>query len=234
MSNPRSIIKGSLRALGRIGRGRDMTGEQAADGLEILNQLLASWNGENLMLPFRTTETLTYASSKNEYTIGSGGDFNTVRPIQILDGYHQDSNGNSYSMEIMSFRRYQDIAYKSISTYPDRLYYESVYPLGRIFFDYQPTTDLTLYLTSMKEITAFADLDTTIGLPAEYDRALKFNLCIDLAPDYGMKVSDEIIMAAKQSKDAVKRIARANREEVLICDSALRGSGLFNIYSGTY
>ena len=83
MSNPRSIIKGAFRALGRLGRGRDLTGDEATDGLELLNQLIASWKGEGLLLPYRTTEQLTYSTSKISYTIGSGGDFNTVRPVQI-------------------------------------------------------------------------------------------------------------------------------------------------------
>lgn len=234
MSNARTIIKGALRALGRIGRGMDMSGDQATDGLEILNQLIASWSGENLVIPSRTTETLTYSTSKNEYTIGSGGDLDTVRPIQILDGYHRLNNQLDYAMEIMSFRRYADIGLKNISTFPERLYYEPEYPLGKIHFDYAPTTDLTLHLISMKPLTAIADLDTAIALPAEYDRALKFNLAMDLAPDYGMQISQSVLNAATESKRNIKRIARANREEVLSLDRGLRHKGGYNIYSDEY
>jgi len=210
-----------------------MTGDQGTDGLEILNQLIASWSGENLTLPYRTTESLPYSSSQNEYTIGSGGDLDTVRPIQILDGYHR-LNGADYSMTLMSFRRYSDIGFKSVAGYPTRLYYEPVYPLGKIYFDLMPTTDLTLYLTSMKALTVIPDLDTTIDLPAEYDRALKFNLMLDIAPDYGMSVSQEVINAARESKQNLKRIARANREEVLGVDNGLRKGITYNIYTDGY
>lgn len=233
MANARTIIKGALRGLGRIGRGMDMTAAQASDGLEILNQLIASWSGESLVLPFRTTETLTYAVSKNEYTIGTGGDLNTARPIQILDAYHR-LNSIDYAMDIMSFRRYADIGLKSISTFPTRLYFEPEYPLAKLHFDLMPATDLTLHLISMKALTSIANLDDTIVLPAEYDRALKFNLMLDLAPDYGMKVSQEIINAATESKANLKRIARANREEVLGVDSGLRSGNHYNIYSDGY
>lgn len=233
MSNARAIISGSLRGLGRIGRGMAMTGDQGTDGLEILNQLIASWSGENLVLPYRTTESLSYSSSKNEYTIGSGGDLDTVRPIQILDGYHR-LNGSDYSMSLMSFRRYGDIGFKAIEGYPTRLYYEPVYPLGKIYFNLMPTTDLTLHLISMKALTAIPDLDTTIDLPAEYDRALKFNLMLDIAPDYGMSVSQEVINAARESKQNLKRIARANREEVLGVDNGLRKGSTYSIYTDGY
>ncbi len=233
MANARTIIKGALRGLGRIGRGMDMTAAQASDGLEILNQLIASWSGESLVLPFRTTETLTYAVSKNEYTIGTGGDFNTVRPIQILDAYHR-LNNIDYAMELMSFRRYADIGLKSIASFPTRLYFESEYPLAKLHFDLMPTTDLTLHLISMKALTSIANLDDTIVLPAEYDRAIKFNLMLDLAPDYGMKVSEEIVNSATESKRNLKRIARANREEILGVDNGLRSGNKYNIYADGY
>lgn len=233
MSNPRSIIKGAFRALGRLGRGRDLTAEEGQDGLELLNQLIASWKGENLLLPSRTTEELTYSTSASTYTIGSGGALNTVRPIQILDAFHRE-NGSDYSMEIMSFRRWGDIAYKGVGTYPERLYYEPEYPLGKIHYDYQPSTGLTLHLISMKEITAFADLTTTINLPSEYDNALRTNLAVMWAPDFGQSASQELMLSAVESKASLKRIARANREEVLTTDGGLRAKSRYNIISDRY
>jgi len=88
----RELLKGSLRALGRVGRGRDMTAEQGADALEIVNQMLASWIGENLTIPARTKRTFSYATSKNEYTIGDGGDLDVgtgvKRPDYVLSLIH--------------------------------------------------------------------------------------------------------------------------------------------------
>jgi len=233
MSTPRTIITGALRGLGRIGRGRSMSADQASDGLEILNQMIASLNGQNLLLPYRTVETLTYSSSASSYTIGSGGDLNTVRPIQILDAYHT-VGGLDYSMEIMDFRRYNDITNKSISTYPERLYYEPVYPLGKIYYDYQPGTSYSLVLTSMKEIGAFASLDTSISLPSEYDKFMKFNLMVDLCPDYGMQIPDAVMVGATESKQALKRISAANRATTLNSDLGLRSVGQYNINSDSY
>lgn len=235
MSTPRELIKGAHRSLGRIGRGRDMSAEQAADGFELLNQLLASLNGESLMLPSRTTEQLTYSASQSTYTIGaSGADLTTVRPLQILDAFHRDGSGSDYSMQLMSFRRWGDINYKTVGTYPERLYYEPEYPLGKLHFDYQPTTSLTLHLISMKEITAFTDLDETINLPAEYDRYFRTHLAIELAPDYGMSVPQEVMFSADKAEKAIKRLARANREEVLTLDSGLKSRNRFNIISDRY
>ena len=208
-----------------------MSAEQAADGLEILNQLLSSWNGENLMLPFRTTETLTYSASQSVYTIGSGGDLDTVRPIQIIDAYH-DNGGTSYPMRTMTLQQYNNIETKAISTFPERYYYEPVSTLGKLYFDFQPTTAMSLILTSMKEVTAFASLDTSIPLASEYDRALRTNLMIDIAPEYGMSVSQETMFSATESKAAIKRIARANRESVMSIDLGLRKSPTYSIYKG--
>ena len=234
MSNPRSIIKGAFRSLGRLGRGRDLTGDESTDGLELLNQLIASWKGEGLLLPYRTTEQLTYSTSKISYTIGSGGDFNTVRPVQTVDAFHRDGTGVDYSMDQMNLREFNNIAYKNVGKYPERYYYEPEYPLGKIHFDYLPDTGLTLHLISMNEVTAFADLTTTINLPSEYDKALRSNLAVDWAPDFGQAVSSELMLGAVESKNALKRIAKANREDTLVIDSGLRTRGRYNINSDRY
>jgi hypothetical protein len=232
MSNARSIIKRSLQSIGKIGRGRDMTAEQAADGLELLNQLIASWKGEGLTIPFRTTEELTYSTSKTSYTIGTGGDLSTVRPTQIISAFHRDGSGSDYPMRMMTLNEFNEIRYKDISTYPDRLYYESVYPLGVINFDYQPNTDFTLHLTSLKEITEFTDLDAEIELPAEYDRALRSNLSIETAPDYGQAVSKELMFTATESKANIKRLNSSNRDNVMTVDIGLRKGNIGNILNG--
>lgn len=232
MATPRTIIKAAHRSLGRIGRGRDMSAEQAADGLEAINMVLGMMNGENLLLPSRTTETLTYSTSASTYTIGSGGALDTVRPIQILDAFHRDGSGVDFALTLMSFRQWGDIPNKSSSTYPQRLYYEPEYPLGKIHYDYKPPTDLTLHLISMKTITAFSDLDTTINLPVEYDAYLKTQTAIHLASDYGMSVPQEVMYIADKAEKAIKRIAKANREEVLVIDSGLKSRGHFNINIG--
>ena len=236
MSNARSIIKRSLQSIGKTGRSRDMTADQAADGLEFLNQLIASWKGEGLTIPFRTTETFNYGNlgltSQTSYTIGTGGDLSTVRPTQIISAFHRDSSSSDYPMRMMTLNEFNEIRYKDIATYPDRFYYESVYPLGIIYFDYQPRTDLTLHLTSLKEITEFTDLDAEIELPAEYDRALRSNLTIETAPDYGQAVSQELMLTALESKANIKRLNKANRNDVMTLDIGLRKGNIGNIYNG--
>ena len=236
MSNARSIIKGALRSIGKISRGRDMGSEQEQDGLELLNQLIASWKGEGLTMPFRTTETFSYSglglSPSTSYTIGSGGDFNTVRPIKIIDAFHRDTSDSDYAMREMTLQEFNDISYKPVGTYPDRYYYEAEYPLGKLHFDYQPSTNLTLHLVTLKEITAFADLTTAIDLPAEYDRALRTNLAVELAPDYGQTVSPELMYSATESKANLKRLNSANRLNTMTLDTGLLRGRVGNIYDG--
>ena len=236
MSNSRSIIKASLRSIGKIGRGMAMTAEQEQDGLELLNQLIASWKGEGLTLPFRTTETFSYSglglSPATSYTIGSGGDFDTVRPVQIVDAFHRDTSDSDYAMREMTLQEFNDISYKPVGTYPDRYYYESEYPLGKIHFDYQPSVNLTLHLVTLKEITAFADLTTTIALPAEYDRALRTNLAVELAPDYGTTVSQELMYSATESKANIKRLNSSTRLNTMTMDTGLLKGRAGNIYDG--
>jgi hypothetical protein len=136
-------------------------------------------------------------------------------------------------MREMTLNEFNAISYKNISTYPDRYYYEPTYPLGTIYFDYKPSTDLTLHLTSHKEIASFLDLDQALELPDEYARALRTNLAIETAPDYGQKVSQELINSAVESKANIKRLNKGNRLDVMTIDTGLiRSNTVGNILDG--
>ena len=76
------------------------------------------------------------------------------------------------------------------------------------------------------------DLDAEIELPAEYDRALRSNLTIETAPDYAQAVSQELMLTALESKANIKRLNKANRNDVMTLDIGLRKGNIGNIYNG--
>jgi len=233
MADVRDLVKGALRSIGRVGRGKPMSAEAGADGLEILNQMLSYWATESLMVPVRTTEAFTYPSQKSTYTIGVGGDLDTVQPIQIVAAFHRD-NGTDFPMKSMSLKQFNAIRVKAISTYPTRYYFSPGLALGEISFDYEPSTSYQLHLTTLKALTAFTSLNDAVTLPAGWEFAIRTNLAVALASDYGMAASQSVQIDAMNSKKSIKRIAKANREETLVMDSGLTHGNSFDILSGGF
>src|SRR5512147_1496952 len=85
-----TLIKSSLRVIGAFAPGETPPNHEIQDGLQAMKSMLRSWSARNLRLYFTTQEShaLTGAAF---YTIGTGGDWNTVRPVSIRSAYVRDS-----------------------------------------------------------------------------------------------------------------------------------------------
>ena len=122
---------------------------QLDDGLVLLNNMIGSWSAEGLIIPYKTTENVALVVGQASYTIGSAGNFDTVRPIKIINAFIRDSNNVDYVVDVsMTREEYNDISSKNADARPGRLFYDPQYPLGYIYFDYEPTAVENIYLTS--------------------------------------------------------------------------------------
>ncbi len=148
-----------------------------------LNNMIALWSAAGLMVPYLTKENFSLVQGTASYTIGSGGDFDTVRPMKIEDAMIRDSSSVDSPVDVrLTLKEYNLVRDKTVQDRPDRLYYDPQYSLGVIYMDPVPDAAHTLFLYSRKPLTAFSLISSTMDLPGEYAKALEFNLALDLAP----------------------------------------------------
>lgn len=210
MTTALDLIKSSLRKIHVLGTGATLPNEEAADALSALNNMLASWSVEGDLVFTETIETFNLTNGQYEYTIGTGGDFNTVRPIKIVSAYvTQDST--DYPLKPMDWKQYSELSDKDLESIPDRFYYNADYPLGKIRLFPAPTgvTSITVY--SEKPLSSLPTLTTVISLPSEYEAAIIYNLAIWLAPEYEREASMDVRDIAQETKAVV--MAQNNRNE---------------------
>lgn len=212
----RQLTQHSLRLLSVIGQGQTLDAEQENDALYALNNLLASWSAEGLMIPNTELESFTLVSGTNSYTIGSGGTFDTDRPKQIVGGYLTD--GNDYYLTPMSRREFNSIWDKASQTRPSRFYYRPDYPLGVIYFDWTPDSNYAVKFELVKPLGEFDELTDTVTVPPEYARAISANLAIDIAPEYEVQPSAALVKMADESKATVMRNNFANNIQAAVFD----------------
>lgn len=183
------------------------TSTQLDDGLTVLNRTLASWSAERLMVPNVVDESFTLTIGTAVYTIGSGGTFDTTRPVRIVEGYVRDSaNVDTPVDPSMSLDEWARIEDKATRGRPARLYYATEYPLGKIHFDLPPDAAYTFRAWSWKPLSSIASLDTTVTLPGEYEELIVLSLAVKLAPMHTVALDATVIQQAIGAHTTVRAL----------------------------
>ena len=227
------IVSRSMRMFGGIESGEIPSLDEQADGFEALNSLLSAWSARTWIIPYRTRDAaMAVPSSANSYSIGSGGDFNTARPIRI-DAVTINSGNATYPLTEKTLDHY-NANVDSSEQIPDFFYYEPVFPLGLLYFPTKLGTSMTVTIDSLKPFTSFALISTSIDFPPGYEDAIVYNLAKRFAPEFGKSVSIEVHEAASDGVDFVRTQANLHRKNVSKIDSAIRGSRSrgFDVISG--
>jgi len=140
------------------------------------------------MVPYYTSDDLSLVVGQSSYTIGTSGNFNTVRPIQILGGYIR-SSGFDYDFDIVDRKRYNSFPAKTTAGRPEYIHYKPSSLLGYIYCYPTPDATDTLHLDSIKPFTEITVTSTTLTFPPGYNQFLKFALAQELEGEYGRELS---------------------------------------------
>lgn len=205
MATALDIIKKSMRLKGAIGRNDPVPAQEASDHLSSLNQMLAAWSIERLMVYQILQENFTWTSGQSSRTIGSGGNFSTTRPSRIEDGFSRISNID-YPYKVITKQQYDAIADKTTqSSYPDYVYYSPSMATGTLYAYPVPSANLDFYVNSWKQLQSFTALTDSVSLPPGYERAIVYNFAVELDGEYpDLPLPDSVVKIATESKAAIK------------------------------
>jgi hypothetical protein len=210
-------IDRALRLLGL----RNITATEYTEAISSLNTMLSSWEE---LLHYPVSENFTITSGVSIYSIGSGADFDTTRPFNLVSAFLRDSDNIDYFVDVkMTQTEYNRTMNKSLSARPQKIFYNPTYPVGYIYFDSTPNNDDTLYLTSIKPYDNYSSLTDNITLPPEWDKAVIYNLAIDLAPEHNQTPSQ---LVYEQATLFLNRIGARNMDisESIIESEIRRGN----------
>ena len=217
------IIEPALRDLGVLQAGEAATAADSADALVALNNLLDQWALEPLTVYTWTRTVKAITASDGEYSIGSGGDVNIARPARIdrvtLIDTAQDPDHES-PLARLTEREYQNIPQKAQeSEQPDSFYYNPTYPTGTLYLFPVPSgSDLSFAVYVQTAVPQFSTAQESVSLPPGYERMLVKNLALELAPSYGVRSLNPLLVA--QAADAKAAVKRANQRPVKVVFSA--------------
>lgn len=231
MSTIRDLVTGSLRLIEEVGAGDTATAESCADGLTALNAMISSWSIQGDLIYTKTVETFNLTGNDGVYTIGPTGDFVTTRPTRITAATVNDG-GSDFVLTMYSIDQYASIHDKVISGTPDSIYIDYNFPNTTFKLYPVPSSAYTITFYSEKPLSENSSINDTLTVPPGYERALRYNLANEIAPEYGKDVAPGVRRIAIESKNAVRnQNNRADNDKISV-DDALISDGGFDIYSG--
>lgn len=212
MATAQTIIERALRLIGAVSSGEDAITDELNDGLVALNAMIESWSTERLAIYAYQNKTFTLVPSDATITLGGTTPDVDTRPERIENLYVTEG-GFDYQVQLVNADRWAAIGDKATtSNLPSLAYYEPTYPQGVLNLWPVPTTGNTLTIQMWITLTAFASLSTDVSLPKGYERALAYNLAIEISPEYEIQPSP-IVM--KIAADSYANIKRANQRSII-------------------
>lgn len=208
------IIKASFRAIGVLAKSEAPSADEANDALQSLNFLIDNWSARRLLGTALIRESFPLTAFQQSYTIGIGANFNTTVPFDITSAFYRDSFNVDRQLEIVTREQFDSYEDKQIvQALPEALFFDpgatqQAVETATIYLYFTPdaSSSYTLFIESQKPFTEFAALTTTVTFPPSYYRALKWNLALELAPEYGRPITPDVMEHALDSLETLEAV----------------------------
>lgn len=207
----RQIGTAALMLIGVASAEQPIHAFTAQNALEMLNAMLDSWSTERLLTFTRPKIPLVLVPGRDTYTWGVSeppADIPREPPVRLelaLLTVEDTTPGLEWELEIFTQSEYEaSVWLKGMeSTYPSMLYLEASQPVARLHVWPIPQHAYTLQLLPWSAHAPYAGWDDVLPWPNGYQRAMTWNLALELAPQYGAEPSPLIIRTAEESKRAI-------------------------------
>ncbi|MFA5265177.1 MAG: hypothetical protein WC378_15245 [Opitutaceae bacterium] len=200
-----TIMQDAATEIGVLPQGSVLSTADSAWIFSKLNDLLDSWNADDLFLYYTGDAQYSVAAAAS-YTIGpSGATITAQRPKKIYFANWVDAVGKRTPIRVVEAQEFGTISnLTDTGTTPTTLYYKPTSPNGIIYVYPVPTVAGILELFALSQLSAFANVATVYALPPGYKRALTLSLAEDICPSFGVTPSALLASQARKIRDKIK------------------------------
>lgn len=208
MSTAATLINRALRLILVMPSGESPTAQETTDALTALNAMLESWNNDRLLAAYCMVDnSLTMVINTQTYTVGVSGNLNITRPIKFEDAYMTQSSVDS-PVKLIDQDLWDVISFKtSTSSLVTKAFYNPTMTTsqGTLKVWPVPSAANVLHLITRISLADFAASTDTVTLPPGYERAITYNLAVEMAPEFNKPVPQIVMQTAIQSLAMIKR-----------------------------
>lgn len=231
------MITRAMRIMRVLGVDQAPTASEGVDGLYALNSMTEAMGIDKGLIYSIQQISNSWTANNASRTIGSGGNFNTTRPIKVAEQgnfFRDGSTSVDYTLRWLGDRdSYDRICLKTTTgSYPEYLFVDPAFPLMTLYVWPVPSQTLTLYLNTWTPLQTFAALTDLLSMPPGYQAALEYNLAKWWKGEFGSAAN----MSGDDMKNASNLLSNIkslnHRDLVARLDPALLGQGrAYNFYA---
>lgn len=221
----------ALRKIGVVGQGAKMRAYQLQDAVFNLNLILDSWNVDGNMIFSQTIQEFPVSNGTVSYTFGPGGDWDVpTRPVEIeyASFVLTTSTPHIYlPMDILSAQEWSSIHLIQVPTsVSNKIYVDQNWPLANAYIWPQSTTSQFVRLTYWNPLNSNLLSTDTFSMPPAYARGLILDLAMNLAPNYGKDIPQDLAGIVNSLK---KQITNANLQPNRLVYDVPTGNPTYNV-----
>ena len=225
------VLTDSLKLIGVVAGHEVPTPDEQTDGFARLNELIDSWGTHAHTLLVQRRDVVPLVIGQQVYTVGPGADVDVPTPMAI-DAVAYALAGTPETEVFLALGTDQAaiaLPQKTLTGSPaQHVNYTRTHAGGELWVWPVPTSAQDLVIYWREHLTQFPDLTTPVELAAGYAKALRTNLAIELAPEYGRVIDPTVERLARES------LADIKRANVVLVEIGAGGcGGSYNILTDT-
>lgn len=219
-----TIIRNALILNKAVGADQTVTASEENDCLSMLNDFLEELSTETQGVYASLNQTFSTVAGQSTYTIGSGGNWNTVRPVRINDPVICTYQGIDFPVWSWDQETYNLVGLKTQQQPIVQQYvYVNSYPLGNVILWPVPSEVVSITMTIDTILTQISSAAASYSMPPGYVTMLTNNLSVITAPMFGKEAPMPV---QRKAMETLAKIKRANkRSPVSRMDGALVDPG---------
>ena len=201
------IIYGALRIVGAYNAANIPRAEQVQDAIDALDMLLKSWQTEGYLW-LKKFIYVTLAAAHNSYDIGPSSTDGVhsdaaaavdylQRPTRIFYPVRYLADGTETPLgEPLSRSDWSALPNKATTGVVVRVYYDPQIAMGKLYVWPTPVTGVTdkIKMTVERSIEDVGTDESTYDLPPDALRMLKYNLALEISPEYSLPTKQFMII----------------------------------------
>lgn len=194
------LIASAMRLIGTLASGETPSTEESTDVFAALNQMLEAWSTEqtNLYLVRQGVQALQNGTAS--YALAQ-------RPLLIRDACMVTAQGLRLPVEILNSPKWAALLERAQAAQVVRaLYCDYGYPSATLYVSPVPNAGGSIEYHFWTALAAFATQQDQISFPPGYVQALRYNLAVQIAPEFGMQADPAVAAIAGQSKAALQKL----------------------------